>query len=50
MFLVRLPIKQRMADNGWMYSGRVSATKTDEWICKTQMLVKELARATKGRV
>jgi hypothetical protein len=49
MFFVRLPIKQRMDDNGWMYSGRVSATnKIDEWICKTQMLVKELARATKG--
>jgi hypothetical protein len=27
-----------------MYSGRVSVTnKTDEWICKTQMLVKQLA-------
>jgi hypothetical protein len=35
-----------MADNGWMYSGRVSATnKTDEWICKAQMLVKELVRS-----
>jgi hypothetical protein len=51
MFLVWLSIKQRMTDNGWMYSGLVSATnKTDEWIYKTQMLVKELAHATKGRV
>ena len=40
-----------MADNGWMYTGRVSATnKTDEWIRKTQFLVKELARGTKGLV
>ena len=51
MFVVWLTIKQRMADNGWMYSGRVSATnKTDEWIRKTQFLVKELARGTKGLV
>ena len=40
-----------MADNGWMYSGRVSVTnKTDEWIWKTNLLVKELARGTKGQV
>ena len=51
MFVVWLTIKQRMADNGWMYSGRVSATnKTDEWVRKTQFLVKELARGTKGLV
>ena len=52
IFVVWLPMKQkRMADNGWMYSGRVGATnKTDEWIWKTQMLVKEFARGTKGRV
>ncbi|KAK1678262.1 hypothetical protein QYE76_039110 [Lolium multiflorum] len=44
-------IEQRMADNGWMYTGRVSATnKTDEWIRKTWHLVKELARGTKQKV
>ena len=50
MFVVWLAIKQRMADNGWMYSSRVSATnKTDEWVRKTHFLVKELARGKKGR-
>ena len=46
VFVVWLPMKQkRMADNGWMYSGRVSVTnRSPEWIWKTQMLVKELAR------
>ncbi|KAK1695244.1 hypothetical protein QYE76_011941 [Lolium multiflorum] len=38
-----------MADNGWMYNERVSATeKTDEWTRKTHFLVNELARGTKG--
>ena len=48
VFVVWLPMKQkRMADNGWMYSGRVSVTKrSDEWNWKTQMLVKELARGS----
>ena len=50
MSVVWLAIKQRMADNGWMYSGRVSATKkTEEWMQKTHYLVKELARGQKGR-
>ena len=45
IFVVWLPTKQRMADNGWMYSGRVSVTtRSDEWMWKTRMLVKELAR------
>ena len=40
-----------MADNGWMYNGRVSATdKSPEWIWKTQMLVKQLARGKQGKV
>ncbi|KAK1653185.1 hypothetical protein QYE76_070990 [Lolium multiflorum] len=40
-----------MADNGWMYNERVSATeKTDEWTRKTHFLVNELARGTKGLV
>ncbi|KAK1646876.1 hypothetical protein QYE76_064681 [Lolium multiflorum] len=43
--------QQRMADNGWMYTGRVSATnKTDEWIRKTWHLVKELAHGTKQKI
>ena len=51
MFVVWLIIKQRMADNGWMYRGRVSATKkTDEWVRKTHFLVKELARGRKGQI
>ena len=34
-----------MADNGWMYSGRTSAVdRTDKWVWKTDLLVKELAR------
>jgi hypothetical protein len=46
MFVVWLPKKQRMADNGWMHSGSVSVTnKIDEWICKTQMLVKDFSLA-----
>jgi hypothetical protein len=37
-----------MADNGWMYSGRHSGTEmTEEWVWKTNCLVKELARASK---
>ena len=50
VFVVWLPMKlKRMADNGWMYSGRVSVTtRPEEWIWKTQMLVKELARGRKG--
>ena len=46
VFVVWLPMKQkRMGDNGWMYSGRVSVTtRSDEWMWKTRMLVKELAR------
>ncbi len=44
IFVVWLPTKQRMADNGWMYSGRVSVTnRSPEWIWKTQMVVKQLA-------
>ena len=40
-----------MADNGWIYNGRVSATvKSPEWIWKTQMLVKQLARGKQGKV
>ena len=40
-----------MADNGWMYSGRVSATnKTDEWVRKTHFLAKELVRGRKGQI
>ena len=40
-----------MADNGWMYSGRVSSTQvTDEWRRKTSFLVKELAHGSKGVV
>ena len=40
-----------MADNEWMYSGRVSSTQvTDEWKWKTDLLVKELARGSKGIV
>ena len=43
------PIKQRMADNGWMYSGRISKIKrTEEWEWKTNMLVKDLARGSKA--
>ena len=39
-----------MADNGWMYSGHVSATdRSPKWIQKTQMLVKELASTKKGK-
>ena len=42
------PIKQRMADNGWMYSGRISKTeRTSEWEWKTDLLVKELGRGSK---
>ena len=44
-----LAIKQWMADNGWMYSGRISKIKrTEEWEWKTNMLVKELARGSKA--
>ena len=51
MFVVLLAIKQRMADNGWMYNERVSATeKTAEWTRKTHFLVNELVRGTKGLV
>lgn len=51
LFVVCLPIKQRMADNEWMYSGRVSSTQvTDEWKWKTNFLVKELAHGSKGVV
>lgn len=40
-----------MADNGWMYNGRISATeRTDEWVWKTNLLVKELARGSKACV
>ena len=40
-----------MADNGWMYSGRTSLVdKTDEWVWKTNLLVKELARGSKAGV
>ena len=40
-----------MADNGWMYNGRISATEmTDEWVWKTNLLVKELARGSKAGV
>jgi hypothetical protein len=40
-----------MADNGWMYSGRISATeKTAEWVSKTDLLVKELAHGSKSGV
>ena len=46
--VVWLPIKQRMADNGWMYGGRISKTgRTDEWEWKTDLLVKELGRGSK---
>ena len=49
--VVWLTIKQRMADNGWMYSGHVSATeRTDEWAWKTNLLVKELVRGSKAGV
>lgn len=38
-----------MADNGWMYSGRNSAVdRTEEWVWKTDMLVKELGRGSKA--
>ena len=37
-----------MADNGWMYSGRTSGVdRTDEWVWKTNLVVKELARGPK---
>ena len=40
-----------MTDNEWMYSGRVSSTQvTDDWKWKTNFLVKELARGSKGVV
>jgi hypothetical protein len=40
-----------MADNGWMYSGRISATeKIAKWVSKTDLLVKELARGSKSGV
>ena len=40
-----------MADNGWMYSGRTSLVdKTDEWVWKTHLLVKELARGSKSGI
>ena len=40
-----------MADNGWMYSGRTSAVdRTDEWVWKTNLLVKELARGSKSGI
>lgn len=40
-----------MADNGWMYSGRISATnKTDDWVRNTHLLVNELARGSKAMV
>jgi hypothetical protein len=40
-----------MADNGWMYSGRISATETTaEWVSKTDLLVKELAHGSKSGV
>ena len=49
--VVWLPIKQRMADNEWMYSGRISGTeRTDEWVWKTNLLVKELAHGSKAGV
>ena len=44
------PIKQRMADNGWMYTGRVDKIKrTEEWEMKTNILVKELGRGSKAK-
>ena len=42
-------IKQRMAGNGWMYSGRISPLeRSDEWVWRTDFLVKELARGSKA--
>ena len=51
MFIVWLPVKQKMSDNGWMYSGRTSLVdRTDEWVWKTDMLVKELAHGSKSGI
>ena len=39
-----------MADNGWMYTGRVDKIKrTEEWEMKTNILVKELGRGSKAK-
>ena len=48
---VWLIVKQRMADNGWMYSGRSSLLdRTPEWVGKTNFLVNELARGSKSGI
>ena len=40
-----------MADNEWMYSGRISAhERTDGWEWKTNFFVKDLARGSKSAV
>lgn len=47
MFVVWLSIKQRMADNGWMYSCLTSVVdRTDEWAWKTDMVVHELGHGS----
>ena len=41
-------MKQRMADNEWMYSGRISVTeRTAEWQWKTDYYVKDTNRGSK---
>ena len=43
--------QKKMAENEWMFSGRISKTeRTDEWEYKTDLLVKELARGSKSGV
>src|SRR4051812_30547045 len=46
VIILWLPMKRKMADNEWMYSGRISATeRTAEWERKTNYFV---ADATRG--
>src|SRR6266566_443191 len=42
---MRLPIKQRMADNLWMYNGFIRRNRvTPEWVAKTDVFLKEIFR------
>ena len=51
MYVVWLAIQQRMADNGWMFTGRENAMeRTDEWVWKTNFLVRELGRGSKSGI
>ena len=43
-----LPLKQNMADNEWMYSGRTGPNEiTDEWVEKTELFLDEIFRRSK---